>query len=208
MSDDVGTPKAITETQERILRAAMEIMAERGYAATPTAEIAKRANVAEGTVFKHFKTKQGLLTAVVAPFVERFVAPLMVKDFIALLDADYDSLEQFLRAVFRDRLAEVRKHRTVVRIALQELPYNDALRERFRGVMTSTVVPHATAAIAKLQARGLVVAEDPARVLRTTVSVFASYAMLRNFFAADLEWDDDTEVEAIIRLLAGGMAPR
>jgi len=208
MSDDVGTPKAITETQERILRAAMEIMAERGYAATPTAEIAKRANVAEGTVFKHFKTKQGLLTAVVAPLAQRFVAPLVVKDFIALLDSPYDSLEEFLRAVFRDRLAEVRKHSTIVRIALQELPYNDELRGVFRGVMTSTVVPHAVAAIQRLQARHLIVTEEPDRILRTMVSVFASYAMLRNFFAADLEWDDDKEVEAIIRLLAGGMAPR
>ena len=42
---------ATTEKQRRILEAAVEVFAERGFAGTPTAEIAKRAGVAEGTIF-------------------------------------------------------------------------------------------------------------------------------------------------------------
>lgn len=45
--------------KEAILKAAAELFAARGFDATPTAEVAKAAGVAEGTIFHHFKTKDG-----------------------------------------------------------------------------------------------------------------------------------------------------
>lgn len=48
----------LTPKQAKILQAAVEIFAEKGYAATSTSEIAKRAGVAEGTIFRHYKTKK------------------------------------------------------------------------------------------------------------------------------------------------------
>lgn len=44
-----------------IKAAAVELFAERGFQATPTVEIAKRAGVSEGVVFYHFQTKEGIL---------------------------------------------------------------------------------------------------------------------------------------------------
>jgi AcrR family transcriptional regulator len=47
----------------RVLEAAEEVFAERGTA-VPTEEIARRAGVGIGTVFRHFATKEALLEAV------------------------------------------------------------------------------------------------------------------------------------------------
>ena len=47
----------------KILDAAGEVFAERGAAAS-TEEVAARAGVAIGTVFRHFPTKQDLLGAI------------------------------------------------------------------------------------------------------------------------------------------------
>lgn len=47
----------------RVLEAARELFAERGYAATTTADVARRASVSEGIVFHHFGSKPGLLAA-------------------------------------------------------------------------------------------------------------------------------------------------
>jgi AcrR family transcriptional regulator len=49
-------------TEEQILTAAREVFLERGFQAT-TAEVAKRAAVAEGSIFKRFKTKHRLFLA-------------------------------------------------------------------------------------------------------------------------------------------------
>jgi AcrR family transcriptional regulator len=52
-----------------VLRAAAELFAEKGYAATSTKEIAKRCDIAESLLFFHFPTKEALFTrAVFEPF--------------------------------------------------------------------------------------------------------------------------------------------
>lgn len=53
----------MTEKQEKILSSALRLFAERGYAATSTAKVAKAAGVSEGLIFRHFKNKEGLLAA-------------------------------------------------------------------------------------------------------------------------------------------------
>jgi AcrR family transcriptional regulator len=58
-------------TAEKILNAASELFAERGYAATTTRAIAERAGVNEVTLFRRFENKLGILKALVARFAEQ-----------------------------------------------------------------------------------------------------------------------------------------
>ncbi|HYT83384.1 MAG TPA: TetR/AcrR family transcriptional regulator [Gemmatimonadales bacterium] len=48
-------------TRQRLIRAALELFTTRGYHDTTTAQIAKKAGVAEGTIYRHFPSKQQLL---------------------------------------------------------------------------------------------------------------------------------------------------
>ena len=52
---------AACEKYQRILDAAVEVIAERGYFKSPVSEIAKRAGVADGTVYLYFKSKDDVL---------------------------------------------------------------------------------------------------------------------------------------------------
>lgn len=61
---------AAHDTAEKILEAAAELFAERGYAATSTRAIAERAGVNEVTLFRRFENKAGILAAI----GERFAA--------------------------------------------------------------------------------------------------------------------------------------
>ena len=45
-------------TRERLVRAALELFTARGYHETTTPQIAKQAGVAEGTIYRHFTSKQ------------------------------------------------------------------------------------------------------------------------------------------------------
>ena len=47
-------------TRERILQAAFELISDKGFAGASTREIAKRAGVAEVTLFRHFTSKENL----------------------------------------------------------------------------------------------------------------------------------------------------
>lgn len=48
-------------TRQRLVRAALELFTAQGYHATTTPQIAKKAGVAEGTIYRHFTSKQQLL---------------------------------------------------------------------------------------------------------------------------------------------------
>ncbi|HYK10230.1 MAG TPA: TetR/AcrR family transcriptional regulator [Gemmatimonadales bacterium] len=48
-------------TRQRLIRAGLELFTTQGYHVTTTVQIAKKAGVAEGTIYKHFESKQHLL---------------------------------------------------------------------------------------------------------------------------------------------------
>lgn len=55
----------MTEKQENIINAALELFAEEGFKSTSTSKVAQKAGVSEGLIFRHFKNKEGLLEAIV-----------------------------------------------------------------------------------------------------------------------------------------------
>jgi AcrR family transcriptional regulator len=54
---------AAAPTRDRLLEAARELFTADGYHATTTPMLAKRAGVAEGTIYRHFPSKHALLNA-------------------------------------------------------------------------------------------------------------------------------------------------
>src|SRR5258708_14023073 len=48
-------------TRERLVRAALELFTAQGYQDTTTPQIARKAGVAEGTIYRHFAGKQHFL---------------------------------------------------------------------------------------------------------------------------------------------------
>lgn len=55
--------QSCAETRRLIMAAAKDLYLEKGYKTAPTRELARRAGVAEGTVFAHFPDKATLLAA-------------------------------------------------------------------------------------------------------------------------------------------------
>src|SRR6478609_3543093 len=87
-SSKVVSPKAkpasnraerAAERREAIIEAAMDEFIARGYAATRLDDVAKRAGVAKGTIYLHFKDKESmfeeLIRTAIVPLVGRLVAP-------------------------------------------------------------------------------------------------------------------------------------
>jgi len=196
-----------TEKQRRILQAAVDVFAEKGFAGTPTAEIAKRAGVAEGTIFKHYKTKKDLLLGVVAPLFAKLIVPRVIAPVREILRAPWGSLEDLLRALARERVAFVREHQRTVRIVVQEISFHPELRDLFARTIAPLVHDDAVALIRRLQAEGRVRAGDPLSIIRLVVGTLLTFAATRFVIFPDRDWDDDAEVELMVAVLAAGLAP-
>src|SRR4051812_21150620 len=61
-----------SETRTRILATALELIAEKGFAATTTRELSQRLGFTKAALYYHFRTKEDLLVALVQPGIEDF----------------------------------------------------------------------------------------------------------------------------------------
>ena len=73
------------ETRQRIMLAAAQVFAEKGYARATTRALAAAAGVNEVTLFRHFGNKQNLFAAI----IDAFAAPALTAAFETQLTGDY-----------------------------------------------------------------------------------------------------------------------
>lgn len=116
-----------TVKQKKIIEVAIISFAEKGYSNTSTAEIAKKAGVAEGTIFKHYGTKENLLLSIMVPFIKDFF-PVKIDELIGNLMNDKCSFEEFLRALLTDRNAFLAENREIFQVVVKEIFYKEELR--------------------------------------------------------------------------------
>jgi AcrR family transcriptional regulator len=195
----------LTAKQRAILESALEVFAERGYAGAATAEIAKRAGVAEATIFKTWKTKKELLVAVVGPVFFHVVAPRLIGEVRALVDRDWPDARSLLRALVDNRVAFFREHHRIVRVVLQEAPFHPEMRRLAEEAVTTHLLPVALPVIASLQRRGEIAAMPPERVLRLVFTNVAAWGLFRFVLAPDKAWHDGDEQEALVEFIARGI---
>lgn len=88
--DEAG-PKAAGDKYQRILDAAVEVIAENGYFNSPVSAIASRAGVADGTVYLYFKSKDEILRAAIDQNFDRFYRQVMER-----FETLHDPREQLL----------------------------------------------------------------------------------------------------------------
>ncbi|HDR7795382.1 TPA: TetR/AcrR family transcriptional regulator [Bacillus luti] len=197
------------ERQMRILEAAVNMFGEKGYAATSTSEIAKRAGVAEGTIFRYYKTKKDLLMAVVMPTLTKFAAPFFVQAFAKeIFKTEYESYERLLRVVIYNRFEFAKKHFPMIKILIQEVPFQPELKNEIQLLVETELLSHFKKLIVKFQEAGEIIEMPPSSVLRLTLSTILGFLLTRFLLLPEEKWDDEAEIENTIQFILYGLTPR
>lgn len=111
-----------------ILRAAVEVFSERGYFGARMREVAKRAGVADGTLYLYFEGKEHLLVSLLEEHAQAFLKR-------ARQDAaECDDPREKLRRVVERHLASLENDRALARVFQIELRHSRRfLRQVARG---------------------------------------------------------------------------
>lgn len=201
--------ESLTDTQRRILTAALEVFSERGYAGASTAAIAERAGVAEKTLFAQFKSKSELLSRTLRPSVLVLIEPRAIARVQELMSAARGSLTELLGALMRDRIELASRHRKKLKLAAHETLLHPELMVGFRDSFLERVAPLAAIALADLRARGEL-RDDvaPRTLVRIVVSTILGYALSRFVLGIEEDANDEEEIARVVDVLVNGLAPR
>ncbi|TGB01433.1 TetR/AcrR family transcriptional regulator [Halobacillus salinus] len=199
--------KKLTPKQEQILKAAVEVFAEKGYASSSTSEIASRANVAEGTIFRHYKTKKDLLIAIVKPFMRGFAVPFFAARFVQdVFDVPPEKLEDLLKTLIKNRFEFVKENAPLLKIVLQELAFHSELKDQFQEVFIQEIFPKFEEAIYHLKEKGAVVDFPNPTMIRMIMSPIIGFLVTRFLIAPDLPWDDEKELDQTVHFIMHGLS--
>ena len=195
MTTETATGMSRTErrqanTRAQLIRAAREIIAERGLEGLRVSDVTERADVAFGTFYNHFKTNEDIVEAVVAETI------------VGLANSIADSPS------FADPVkAHVASTRAIVRIAYEEpdlarllvnLSQSEARFERI-------IRPQAGALLERGVNEGVFAIDDVETTL--TMSIAAAFEVIRGILDGRLgDRADLTCAEVLLRM--AGVAPR
>jgi AcrR family transcriptional regulator len=209
--EELKDDKAMTEKQRQILQASVKLFAEKGFHASSTAEIAREAGVAEGTIFRHYKSKKEILLAVVAPALIKFATPFLLQDIRKIFrEQENKPIAEVLSMLLQNRLKLFDANLKQFRILLQEAFFHEELRD----ALLQSVVKEARA-LARNFAEERIASGDlrplpPEVIVRTFASLMFGLVFFKYVVAPD-EYRQFTEEEQIVMtvdILMNGIASK
>jgi AcrR family transcriptional regulator len=186
----------MTEKQQKILHAAIDLFAEKGYAQTSSKEISETACVSEGLLFKHFGSKEKLLYAILLPVLEREIIAIPP----GVLDPEHfeqtaENLSGFFESVIDYRFTFVQKNAKRFKILFSELMFRADLQQAFVLSMSKSVFHKPlNDFLSQMKARGKIVNWDNSRLIQTLVINIMGYIEMRFFVSPEQPLDDKAEL--------------
>lgn len=116
-------------TKDRILAVAREMIAEGGYHATTTAALAARAGISEGTIYRHFKSKEDILVRILEDLNDNY------SRFLLELRSKIDGGPGTIETMVEEHSRFVEQHVDGMRIVLSSYAYLDPSKQSMTSVI-------------------------------------------------------------------------
>lgn len=195
---------SMTERQLNILSAAIELFSEKGYEATATSEIAKKAKVAEGTIFRYYKTKKELLFAIPSTLTKASLFEVFLEDFNEILNTEHDHFETFLRKLILNRKKFVSETAPILKVIVQEIPFHPELRNKILNTVIFPSVKKITAIIDKFKKQGEIIDMPSTTIVKLLATSVFGYLFLHYIALPELKQDEDN-LDYLIQYIMNGI---
>lgn len=197
----------LTKKQQAVLSVSLNLFAEQGFDRTSTSEIAKQAHVSEGTVFKQFKTKDGILKALMDPMLDQ-VVPMAAAEFLVEINASkIQDLEGFLTYAIQDRMTFALANRKLLKVFAQEMVRKPEILQNLSDKLTFLINGKLGEYLQHFKDAGQLVDWPTARIARYIIGTLASYVVPQLILGIAKDFDIEQASHDAAHFLARGLAP-
>src|SRR6478672_2481898 len=187
--------------RDAILRAAIDVFAERGYFNAQVADVARAAGVAAGTVYLYFKSKDDLLVSI----FERSMRDGLASGRAAVADLR-DPRERLLRLA-RGHLARLGRDRNLAIVFQVELRQSTKFMERFSATLLRDYLGLIREAVADGQREGLFRSDVKATAMAKML-FGALDEMATNWILSRRRYSLEAEADTVVDLFINGARAR
>lgn len=141
--EDAGLTPSQRARRDRMLNAALELALEGGWDAVQMREVAQRAEVALGTLYRYFSSKEYLLVSVMISEIETLATRLSVKPAVGstAVERVVNVLSRANRALQRQPQTTIAMIRALVSANTDIAPAVIETRSLMRGIISEAVRP-------------------------------------------------------------------
>ena len=187
--------------RDAILRAAIDIFAERGYFNAQVADVARAAGVAAGTVYLYFRSKDDLLVSI----FERSMREGLAGSRAAI--ADLPDPPERLRRLARGHLARLGSDRNLAIVFQVELRQSTKFMERFSSTLLRDYLGLIREAIADGQREGLFRTDiNPTSAAKMMFGALDE--MATNWILSRRRYSLEADADAVVDLFINGARAR
>lgn len=196
----------ISAKQKAVLQASLQLFSEQGFENTSTNEIARKANVAVGTVYQQFKSKEQLLQAVIGPLVDE-VIPKVASEFVAGVKVTKETeFAEFLQNIIQDRMQFTVDNLPQIRVLIRETMVNKKVQQQLQARIVKLPFDRLQGFFADYQQQGQIVEWNFMRILRYIAGISGSY-IVPIIFSPDHEVDVGQMSHEATEILIKGLQP-
>lgn len=193
-----------TEKQKKIIEAAIKIFADKGYSNTSTSEIAKLAGVAEGTIFKHYGTKDKLLLSLIVPYIKEFFPSIADEVVSTTMNNSITTFEEFLRALLKNRINFILENREIFQVIVKEMFYKEEIKNELLPLFYENISSRLIKIIDFFKERGELIDMPSETILKMLLTFFGGFLASR-FVLLNKEILSDAEIEDAIHFVLNGV---
>jgi TetR/AcrR family fatty acid metabolism transcriptional regulator len=139
----------VADKHKKIVQAAIKIFAEKGFFSARISEIAREANVADGTIYLYFNNKYDILVTIFEDEMGKIIA--RVKHELSL----YDDPREKLRIFARFHLGIVEENRHLAEVIQVELRQNSKFMREYRNKKFAEYINLISSIVREGQAEGV-----------------------------------------------------
>lgn len=190
-----------------ILESAVKIFSEKGFNAATTNEIAKEAGIAEGTIFRYFKTKKDILHKIIIRSIDLLGHKIVIKPLEDLIEKNNSLNEkELLKEIVKERLSLVNKNFPLIKVILTEAMVSKEIRE----IWINKIVLNGINILSNIIERGIENGTfkkvNSITAIRSLASMIISYMLHKNLINNSLPVDeDDKEIDTILEIFFNGI---
>lgn len=193
-----------TVKQKKIIDAASKLFAEKGYSNTSTAEIAKLAEVSEGTIFKHYGTKDKLLLSLIVPYLKECIPSIVDEVFNETMNDSITTFEEFLRAFLKNRKQFISENKEIFQIIVKEMIYTEKLKNELFPLLYENGASRFNKVIELFKERGELIAMPSERILKMLLTFIGGF-FATNYVLLNRQTISDDEMEDVICFVMHGI---